>query len=397
MIEEKNVKKQDIKNQRILLIVPMLHQGGFERVCVKTARLLEPYCDVKILIFSDEDIAFDITGLNVTNLNIGYTSDKLQKVWNVWRRVRETRRRKKEWQITISYSFGITANLVNVLSKAQDKVWVGIRGYLDVESKLHSLICRKADKIVGVSKGIQEHIQREYPRKDVTCIYNSFETEKIREMGEQAVLSEEEKFYQNTKVIAAMGREDDVKGFWHLIRVFACLQKEIPELRLVIVGEGDFLTDKAFAEKLGVKDKILFTGVRKNPFAYIKKADLFVMTSLSEGFPNSLVEAMVLGVPVISTNCPSGPAEILCEDYRSTADTGKVYLAEYGVLIPNLRAEKDLEHKELESQEEILMEQIKLLLLDENTRLHYSKVGKQRAEQFTEKTYVNALCENMEK
>ena len=386
-----------MKRKRILLMVPMLHQGGFERVCVKTARLLEPYCDVKILIFSDEDIAFDITGLDVTNLNIGYTDSKLKKVMNVWKRVRKTKELKKKWEIDITYSFGITANLVNVLSKAQDIVWVGIRGYLDVESRLHSIICSKADKIVGVSKGIQEHIQKEYPGKDVVCIYNSFETERIRSLGEEPVLPEEEKYYQDTKVIAAMGREDDVKGFWHLIRAFAHLQREIPKLRLVIVGEGEFLTDKAFAEKLGVEGKILFTGVRKNPFAYIKKADVFVMTSLSEGFPNSLVEAMVLGVPVISTNCPSGPSEILCEDYRKALDTSKVYEAEYGILIPNLLQNKDIDSTELEVEETLLMNQMKILLLDEKMQMHYSKLGQQRAEEFTEAEYVNVLCENMNK
>ena len=106
--------------KHLLLIVPMLHQGGFERVCVATARLMEKYYKVTILIFSDKDINYDISGLDVVNIDVPATRKfgKLGKVVNVFRRVSKVRKYKKTHNVDIAYSFGSSANYVNVLSKA---------------------------------------------------------------------------------------------------------------------------------------------------------------------------------------------------------------------------------------------------------------------------------------
>ena len=381
--------------KKILLIVPMLHQGGFERVCIKTARLLQEKCQVTILIFNDADIAYDITGLNIVNLNIGAEDGKIKKLLNVVRRVWSVKKIKRELQIEVSYSFGLTANLVNVLAKAQDQIWVGIRGYLDVNSRIHPILCRRADKIVCCAKMIQQHVQREYPRKDVVTVYNSFDFNNMKELAVEPLQDEEKAFYEGHKVIISVGREDDVKGFWHLIRSFSEVLKTNPDARLAIVGEGTFQEDKAFAKYLGIEDKVLFTGVRKNPFAYVGRASIYALTSISEGFPNSLVEAMALGIPVIATNCPSGPAEILCEDYENVTDTSKIYEADYGILIPEISPVKKTDSRELEPEEELLTQQLRRLLDDEKLVERYRQLGIKRAEQFSEENYVNELVKNM--
>ena len=72
--------------KKIMLIVPMLHQGGFERVCVTTARLLEPYFEIYIVMFDSKDIAYDIKGLHVIDLHMGVGKDTLHKAINVWKR-----------------------------------------------------------------------------------------------------------------------------------------------------------------------------------------------------------------------------------------------------------------------------------------------------------------------
>ena len=113
--------------KKVMLIVPMLHQGGFERVCVATARLLEPYADVYIVIFDSKDIAYDIKGLNVTDLHLGVKEGKIGKILNVVKRSYAVKKLKKEWGIDIAYSFGSSANIVNVFSKSAEEVWTGIR------------------------------------------------------------------------------------------------------------------------------------------------------------------------------------------------------------------------------------------------------------------------------
>ena len=83
--------------KKVMLIVPMLHQGGFERVCVAPARLLEPYADVYIVIFDSKDIAYDIKGLNVTDLHLGVKEGKIGKILNVVKRSYAVKKLKKEW------------------------------------------------------------------------------------------------------------------------------------------------------------------------------------------------------------------------------------------------------------------------------------------------------------
>lgn len=81
--------------RKLLLVVPMLHQGGFERVCVRTARILEQDFDVTIAMFSDADIAYDITGLKTVNLNVPAGDGKLRKALNVAKRIERLRKLKK--------------------------------------------------------------------------------------------------------------------------------------------------------------------------------------------------------------------------------------------------------------------------------------------------------------
>ena len=117
-------KSNSTNKKKLMLIVPMLHQGGFEKVCVETARILKDKYDITILIFSSEDIVFDINGLSVISIDVPATDNKLMKVINVLRRVIKVRKYKKKLGIDYAYSFGITASRINVLSRAGEQVLV---------------------------------------------------------------------------------------------------------------------------------------------------------------------------------------------------------------------------------------------------------------------------------
>jgi N-acetylgalactosamine-N,N'-diacetylbacillosaminyl-diphospho-undecaprenol 4-alpha-N-acetylgalactosaminyltransferase len=102
---------------------------------------------------------------------------------------------------------------------------------------------------------------------------------------------------------------------------------------LVILGKGP-LREHLLGqiETAGLSGRVVLAGFQANPFAWLAKADCFVLPSNGEGFPNGLVEAMILGVPVISTNCPSGPAEIL--DDQPELEIADVHEGRYGLLVP---------------------------------------------------------------
>lgn len=112
--------------------------------------------------------------------------------------------------------------------------------------------------------------------------------------------------------IIAMGRLGEEKGFDLLIKSFAMLKSSHPDWRLVIFGEGQERGNlTSLSKDLGVSDKVFMPGVVKNPSHFLRQADIFVMSSRYEGFPNALLEAMACGLPVISYDCPGGPGEII--------------------------------------------------------------------------------------
>lgn len=123
--------------------------------------------------------------------------------------------------------------------------------------------------------------------------------------------------------IVGMGRMIPSKRFDILLQAFADLRIEFPEWSLVLVGEGPELPKlKQHAESLSIDDHVLFTGKVRNVYEYLRNADIFAFPSEYEGFPNALCEAMSVGLPVVSMDCPSGPAEIV----RHETD---------GLLVPN--------------------------------------------------------------
>lgn len=382
--------------KKIMLIVPMLHQGGFERVCVATARLLDPFYEVYIVVFDSADIAYDIKGLDVIDLHMGVKNGVVSKSLNVLRRSLAVRGLKKKLKIDLSYSFGPSANMVNVFSKLGEKVWVGIRSYMDManESKIR-LFCRRSDKVICCSKAIEEEIVKKYNCKKAITLYNPLDVADILRKAESELPRLP---WDNTEhIIVSMGREDDVKGFWHLLKSTALVREEVPDAKLMIIGEGDFEEYRQLAKQLGMAEHIFFTGMKKNPFPYLKEAQVYVLSSYNEGFPNALLEAMAFGIPVIATDCKTGPREIVLNlssdnGIQSIDDSIEVTVhGEYGVLVPNMSPIKNMSPHEISEEEEVLASEIIRMMTDKNIYDKYAEASRRRAEQFSNEAYVETL------
>lgn len=368
--------------EKLLLISPMLHQGGFERVCITTARLLKPYYDVSIVIFDDADIAFDIRGLSIINIHLGVRNGKLAKITNLMRRAVRVRKLKQRMKPVIAYSFGPSANMVNALSKTSlTRVFLGLRGYQDVaDDPKMKLYVRKADRIICCSKEIEAIVQEKYGYLQTATLYNPYDAEGITELSREEVTDLPWKMEDKDRprILIGVGRDDPIKGFWHLIKAFYLVQKEIPQMRLIIMGDGSFEQAKSLVSELQLEQKVYFPGVRKNPYKYLAASEMFLLSSYTEGFPNVLVEAMILGRPLVSTDCRTGPAEIL--------EHGK-----YGILVPDMGDTEDYSGDTISEKETYFAQKIIEVLKDSERQKELSELERKRAGEFDYDSYVDNL------
>lgn len=381
------------EKKRVMLLVPMLDQGGLERVCATTAQLLKKEYEVHLVVFNTAGMIYDVSGVSLIDLNLGAVPGKIGKLCNVFRRVKRVRKLKKKFRIQLSYSFGPTANLVNILTKEKDVIWTGIRGFGAVQNKAAmKRICKLSDRVISCTKVMEEQIQRQFRPKKSAAVYNPCDIAQIKTLADEEIPKEFENFFAKSgKIVVSMGREHDVKGFWHLIKVVFLAKKSIPDLRLMIIGAGEYTEYKMLAEQLGMREDVLFTGVQTNPFALLKRADIYALTSESEGFPNALIEAMAVGLPCISANCLTGPAEILHADYAQCNDENQTVHADYGILTGIFQGGKDMDATHFTQEEERFAKALKSLVLDEALYQTYQKAAKERAEMFGMEKYLDTI------
>ena len=169
-----------------------------------------------------------------------------------------------------------------------------------------------ADYIIGNSQGVAEDLSRvtRIPKEHIEILYNPVVTRDLREKA-HAPLNHPWFESDQPPVILAVGRLTKQKDFPTLIQAVGQVRKT-RQVRLIILGEGpDRNALEGLVNKLGLGDCVALPGFVENPYAYMNQASLFVLSSLWEGLPTVLIEALYCGRPIISTDCPSGPREIL--------------------------------------------------------------------------------------
>jgi glycosyltransferase involved in cell wall biosynthesis len=301
-------------------------------------------------------------------------------------------------------SFLERANFVNIISKLFKKHRAIISVRMDQQTghvglrKLNKLLVRilypKADLIIAVSQGVKHSlINLGIEEEKIKVIYNPYPIDEIRELAKEPLGSYEEIFKH--PVLITAGRLTKQKGQWYLLRVFKALKEKHKDLKLVILGEGELKEYLVkLSQELGLKTyvwdrdalsesfDVYFLGFQKNPFKFIARSKLFVFPSLWEGFPNALVEAMACGVCVVSSDCRSGPREILAPNTDFNYQSQKPEFAEYGVLMPVFELKYKSAEEPFGGKEMMWVETVDKLLEDEGLRKHYSEKAKQRAEDF---------------
>ncbi len=170
----------------------------------------------------------------------------------------------------------------------------------------------KADLIICVSQGVAEETRRltGLPADKFVALPNPVITPDIYAKSREPLAHP---WFDDpaVPVIVSAGRLTKEKDFATLIRAFNRVRRQL-DCRLLILGEGPLRSDlERLIARLGLQERVILPGYHENPFMFMKKASLFVLSSAWEGSGNVLIEAMALGIPVVSTDCPYGPGETL--------------------------------------------------------------------------------------
>ncbi len=304
-----------MSTKNIAFIIPSLGPGGAERVVVSLAnKLCNKYNISLILLYKENNILYNID----ERITIFNCSDKLlesnsflEALKNNRNNIKTISNYIKQKRINCLIGFTTTSNIFSIICAKKNKIpciisdrsnpnfnklnlfWKTIRylvypkcNYLVVQSKLSKTFFSfvKTKKIKILPNPLAEDLAQ---KKDIT-------TEK-------------------ENIILYVARLDANKSQDTLLKAFTELEYN-NYWKLALVGDGnkrEFYEN--LTEKLNIKDKVLFTGRINNPEYYYNRAKIFAFTSKSEGFPNALIEAQYFGLPCVSTNCPSGPSELISD------------------------------------------------------------------------------------
>lgn len=396
--------------KKIAFIINDLRVGGAERALTNLTMGLPKDWEIDIILSDAREIAYSYRG-NIIELGIyreRYRSSTHYFAKVLWKRCRVLRKLKKQRRYDACIGFADSASMANILSgKRYCPVITAVRSTLSeanrlkeykyIVSPLVKLLYNRSDRIVAVSEGVANDLIEHYGihSDKIMTIYNGTDLAQIDGKSKEALEDEEEKMISGSFCMVNMGRLDIPKAQWHLIRAFGEAVKEVPDAKLLIIGEGgqrQYL--ETLIDDMELVGKVFLTGSKSNPFRILSRCDLFVFPSLYEGFPNAMVEAMYCGLPVIATDFRTGARELLAlKDSGQSAMCGEMELKEYGVLLPVCDGVQYQAKDELTEEEKLLAKAMIMLAKDHELRGEYAKKAKERGAEFG----LDHMCGNWRK
>ena len=370
--------------KKILIFVDSLNEGGVTKVLLDLLENInrEKY-DITVMTLYNQGVYISEVKqyarytycFNIPNFNDHSLKAELyRKYWGGMLRLPESFMYKcfvkEKYDIEIAFMHGWSTKVISGSNNKKSKkiAWVhvdlvtwnrvdGVFKNLEHHKKAYS----KFNEVICVSQTVKEGIEKKYNVKNARVLYNPINREKILKLSKEKI---DDINLSNKFKLISVGRLSEQKGYDRLLRVFKMLKNDVIDIELILVGNGDKYNElnKYIVENKLEKDVTLL-GFKENPYKYVRASDLFVCSSISEGFSLVIGEAMAVGVPVVSVDCP-GPNEIL--------DYGK-----YGKLVNN--------------SEEDLYNGIKEMINDRVLYEKYNNKSNERGKMFSISCFANKL------
>lgn len=245
---------------------------------------------------------------------------------------------------------------------------------------IYKYILKKADKIICNSKTSEIQLKEKLNLQQAITISNGYHIESLQKKANESI-DELDQVFKNNKVLITVGRLIHDKSQWNLIRIFKELLKKENDLKLVILGEGELLNNLIslcqslnltvfnYKENIELDNKeadVYFLGFVKNPYKYVSKSKLLILTSLYEGLPNVVIESLIVKTPCILSDCYTGPREILLPNSDLLSQTNKEVVADCGILLPVFDGKEIFIESELNIIEKIWVKSISTILSQEH-------------------------------
>ena len=309
------------KKYKITLFVADLGGGGAERVMVTLANeFSRSGHQVDLVLGQDRGPYLKEVDPIVRIISLGVS----KTIYSVFPLIKYLKREKPDVVLSTLLICNIISVLANMLIGSKAKVVLREAISPSAENKFlkwdveriisffRKWALKRADAIVAPSYGVAEDLSNVFSinSSKIFVIYNPVDIQKIfaASAEENALI---DKLLLDIPVILGIGRLHKQKDFPSLIRAFNEVLKDKNAV-LIIIGEGHERKNiEGLIDELQLTDKVYLPGFVENPFPFLKRASVYVMSSLYEGMPNALIQAVVFQKQIVSTTCPSGPSEIL--------------------------------------------------------------------------------------
>lgn len=310
--------------KKIAFFMHNFNCGGAEKVTIKLANELSSRGYIIKIIVRDNSGGLENTignNVSIQNLNLINKSKISKNFLNIIYLKKIIDQEDFDFLISVTSPMNLIAAIANCCCKNKIKLYATVHNAISMEKRSFNWMRHKLlkyfDKYVFKTIVVSKEAQEDYiktigiDRKKTITIYNPVVSEEIVELQ---IMKNEHKWLhsnRNYKTILAVGRLTKQKNFEMLLKSIAIVYKSV-DVRLIILGEGELRKElENLASYLGISKIIDFHGFTTNPYSYFYNCDLYTLSSDWEGLPTVLIEAMACGCKIISTECPSGPKEIL--------------------------------------------------------------------------------------